>query len=98
MTSPEARERLDKLFNNHSSNHTKVEEQEETELGGTPLSEVPGLTPRVISLLQSGGVSDIETLIEMQSEELAKIPGVGQTTSEQILKLLSESVEFVEEG
>lgn len=98
MTSPEARERLDKLFNNHTTNHTKQTEQDESESGGTPLSEIPGLTPRVISLLQSGGVNDVETLIEMQSEDLAKIPGVGQTTSEQILKLLSESVEFVEEG
>ena len=97
MTSPEARDRLDKLFNNHSSNHSKVIEQTEEE-SGTPLSEIPGLTPRVISLLESGGVNDVETLIEMQSEDLAKIPGVGQTTSEQILRLLSESVEFVEEG
>jgi N utilization substance protein A len=97
MTSPEARERLDKLFNSHSSNITKEADPEE-DTSGTPLSDIPGLTPRVISLLENGGVNDIETLIEMQSEDLAKIPGVGQTTSEQILKLLSESVEFVEEG
>lgn len=97
MTSPEARERLDRLFNNHKVNHSKQEEATEDNTRGTPLSEIPGLTPRVISLLESGGVKDIETLIEMQSEDLAKIPGVGPTTSEQILRLLSESVEFVEE-
>lgn len=98
MTSPEARDRLDKLFNNHNANHAKAVESSEDNSRGTPLSEIPGLTPRVVSLLQSGGVNDVETLIEMQSEDLAKIPGVGQTTSEQILRLLSESVEFVEEG
>ena len=97
MTSPEARDRLDKLFNNHVATHSKAVESED-DSKGTPLSEIPGLTSRVISLLQSGGVNDVETLIEMQSEDLAKIPGVGLTTSEQILRLLSESVEFVEEG
>ncbi|HMV44418.1 MAG TPA: helix-hairpin-helix domain-containing protein, partial [Leptospiraceae bacterium] len=97
MTSPEARERLDRLFNNHKANHSKATESTEDSTRGTPLSEIPGLTPRVITLLESGGVRDIETLVEMQPDDLAKIPGVGPTTSEQILRLLSESVEFVEE-
>ncbi len=84
MTSPEAREKLDKLFSAESK-----------EQRGTPLEEIPGLTPRVISLLINGGVKDVETLIEMNPETLAKVSGVGQTTAEHILRLLSESVEWV---
>ncbi|MCE9499797.1 MAG: hypothetical protein K8R21_04770, partial [Leptospira sp.] len=32
----------------------------------------------------------------MNPEDLSKLPGIGQTTAEQILKLLSEAVEWVE--
>ena len=85
MTSPEAREKLDKLFN-------KEEEEEQTSL-----NDIPGLTPRVVDLLISGGINDVETLIEMSQEELASIPGIGNSTAEQIMKLLSESVEWVED-
>lgn len=85
MTSPEAREKLDKLFSS-----------EPKEARGTSLEDIPGLTPRVINLLIHGGVKDVETLIEMDTEALAKIPGIGQTTAEHILRLLSESVEWVE--
>ena len=96
MSSPEARERLEKIFNNNLSSafSRAVEESEE----GTPLSEIGGLMPRVIKLLEGGGIKDIETLIEMTPEDLAKIPGIGLTTSEQIFKLITESVELVEEN
>lgn len=98
MTSPEARDRLDRLFNSQVSEQIQAEEEDEESSDGTPLNEIPGLTPRIISLLQAGGIYDVETLIDMQPEELAKIKGVGQTTSDQIQKLLAESVELVEEN
>ncbi len=65
---------------------------------GTSLTEIPGLTPRIISLLLAGGVKDIESLIEMNPQELSKISGIGRTTAEHIMKLLAESVELVEES
>lgn len=89
LSSPEARERLEKLFD---------KETETVELEGTSLNEIPGLTPRVINLLLAGGVKDIESLIEMNPQELAKISGIGKTTAEHIMKLLAESVELVEES
>jgi N utilization substance protein A len=94
MTTLEARDRLHRLFNPN----LEPESEEVEEEGGTPLSEVPGLTPRVISILENGGVADVETLIEMNQDQLAKISGIGKATAEQIMKLLKESVELVEEG
>ncbi|MEM7181134.1 MAG: transcription termination factor NusA [Spirochaetota bacterium] len=73
------------------------EEVEDDEEAGTPLDEIPGLTPRVIGLLESGGILDVESLIEMHPDELAKVTGIGPTTSEHIMKLLAESVELVDE-
>jgi N utilization substance protein A len=95
MTSPEARERLEKLFN---PQHNYVEEENNSEEGGTSLNEIPSLTKRVIELLLGGGITNVETLIDMSQDDLAKIPGIGVNTAEQIMKLLRESVELVEEG
>jgi N utilization substance protein A len=95
LASPEAREKLDRLF---SQEEAPVEEQEVEEEEFTPLTEIPGLTPRVISLLESGGIHHVERLIEISPEDLAKISGVGAKTADHILRLLKDSVEWVEEG
>jgi N utilization substance protein A len=97
MTSPEARERLERLFNPKLaeifSNNNMDEEDDDS---GTHLDEIPGLTKRVISLLEGAGIKDVETLIEMSQEQLSQI--IGLSTAEQIFKLLRESVELVEEN
>ena len=95
MTSPEARDRLEKLFNPKQS---YAEEESNTDEEGTSLNEIPSLTKRVIELLENGGITNVETLIDMSQDDLAKIPGIGVNTAEQIMKLLRESVELVEEG
>lgn len=90
FSSPEARERLEKLFS------PPVEEEEDD--GATPLEDLPGLSARLIGLLRSAGIKDVEALIEISQDDLAKLPGIGPTTAAQILKILAESVEWVEES
>lgn len=89
MSSPEARAQLEALFS-----PAPVGEDEEDDY--TPLSELPGLAPRVIGLLEDAGIKSVEDLLEVEQEQLAEIPGVGRSTAKQILKILSESVEFEE--
>ncbi|PJZ69191.1 transcription termination/antitermination protein NusA [Leptospira perolatii] len=89
FSSPEARERLERLFS------PSVEEEDD---GKTALEDLPGLSARLIDLLRSAGINDVETLIEISQDDLAKLPGIGQTTAGQILRILAESVEWVEEG
>ncbi len=105
LASPEAREKLDRLFNAQqeamegedlSSTSNETEEEEDDSL--TPLSEIPGLTPRIVGLLEAGGVKNVETLLDFSPEELSAISGIGRTTADQILRLLRESIEWVEEG
>ncbi|MDX1957440.1 MAG: transcription termination factor NusA [Leptospiraceae bacterium] len=100
MTSPEAREKLERLFNPKFSSNTNdyTDEYEDDEEDGTKLNEIPGLSKRIIGLLENGGIQNVETLIEMSQEELTKIDGIGKSTAEQIMKLLKESVELVEEN
>ncbi len=86
MSSPEARERLQKLF---------ASEQKETKEEGnsTPLSEVSGFTQRIIGLLEGSEIRSVEDLVELSRDDIEKLDGVGKTTAKQIQKILSESIE-----
>ncbi len=88
MSSPEARAQLEALFR---------PAQAEPELDYTPLSELPGLTPRIIGILEDAGIKSVEELIEMPPEGLEGIPGMGKTTARQIQKIVADTVEIAEE-
>ncbi|WP_078130114.1 transcription termination factor NusA [Leptospira alexanderi] len=95
LASPEARERLERLFYSPAE-EVKVSVPQEEEL--TPLEDLPGLSARIVGILKSEGIKDLETLIEYSQDDLAKLQGIGHTTAGQILKLLRESVEWVEDN
>lgn len=92
MTSPEARSRLDDLF---AAQAESVEPEEEEE--GTPLKELPGLTGRVIALLQEGGIHHVEDLVSMEESDLIALEGIGSSTAKRIMEIIAENVEFEEE-
>jgi len=95
MSSPEVRAQLEKIFS--APEEAEEQEAEEAEeLDYTPLSELPGLTSRMIDILEVAGIKSVEDLIEMDQETLEKIPDLGKTTAKQIMKIISESVEFEE--
>lgn len=97
LASPEARERLERLFYSPvEETEVSMEQEEEEEL--TPLEDLPGLSARIVGILKSEGIKDLETLIEYSQDDLAKLQGIGHTTAGQILKLLRESVEWVEDN
>lgn len=89
MASPEARKKLDELFG------AVQEETEEEE--GTPLSELPGLTRRIIKILAEADIQYIEDLIELEEEDLIAIEGMGTATAKKIMESLSENIEFAED-
>ncbi len=90
MSSPEARKRLDELF-------AKPIEEDEDEEQGTPLTELPGLTRRIINILADGGIRYIEDIVSMSEEDLVSIEGIGTSTALRILEILAENVVFEEE-
>ena len=100
MSSPEAKARLEALFHVNKNDSEESEEDEET-----PITELPGLTKRVIELLESGGIKSVEQLVEIlypegsnqpNIEVLQKIPGINKNMAEYIAKIVSESVEIEE--
>jgi len=63
----------------------------------TPLSELPGLEPRVIKLLENGGVFSVEDLVEKSLAELMAIDGIGEKTAKKIMEIVQESVDFTDD-
>lgn len=97
LASPEARAKIEKLFSNEKPAAPQPKAAVEEDDSKTPLSEIPGFSSRIIGLLESGGIKNVETLIEYSTEDLAKVNGIGKSTAESILKILGESIEMVEE-
>lgn len=88
MSSPEARAELEALFS------SAEESAEQENLDYTPVTDLPGLTQRVIDILESAGIVSIEELLEMEQNDLENIEGMGKSTAKQLLKILSEAVEY----
>jgi len=59
----------------------------------TPLEEL-GLEPRIIKLLEAGGILSVEDLVERSFEDLIKIDGIGEKSAKKIMDIVSEVVDF----
>ncbi|MES0489899.1 MAG: transcription termination factor NusA [Leptospirales bacterium] len=88
LASPEARERLDDLFT--------IKDAEEED--GTPLEDLPGLTKRVRALLYESGIRFLEDLLSLEETDLVEIEGIGETTAKRIMEMITENVEFEDDG
>ncbi len=84
LSSGESRALVDQLFTEPATNET-------------PLEELPGLEPRIIKLLETGGIFSVEDLVEISSEDLLKMDGIGKVTAQKIMDILRESIDFEEE-
>lgn len=94
ISSPENRAKLDALFS--APAEEAVEMDEEEELDGTPLGDIPGLTRRVIDILNAGEIRTVEDLVETDFEDLIQIPGMTRSQGEAIMAVLAEVIEFEE--
>lgn len=96
ISSPEARARLEEIFSKPAPEESVIVEEETEEEEFTRLSELPGLSDRVIQILEDAGIVSVEQLVEMEQEELEDVPRLGKVTAKQIMKIIAESVEFEE--
>lgn len=62
----------------------------------TPLEELP-LEPRIIELLEKGGIFSVEELVESSVKELMKLEGIGEKTAQRIFEIIEEVVDFDED-
>ena len=84
LSSGESREIVEQLFAEKDTDETVLE-------------ELPDLSPRIIKLLEAGGIFSVEDLVETSFEDLIGIDGIGEKTARKILDIIKESVDFEEE-
>ena len=62
----------------------------------TPLSELEGISERLIEKLREAGIENVERILEIGIEKLQEIPGVGEKTAAKIMESARDLFEEVE--
>ena len=68
----------------------EIEDQIERMQAATPLGSIEGLTPGIISKLNSADITTVEQLADLAPEDLEAVPGIGGKTIDKIRDELSE--------
>src|SRR5689334_5490349 len=63
---------------------------EEEMASQVPLNELQGLSPELIALLNGAGYRELGHILDLDREDIAKIPGMTPETTDQLLAFLSE--------
>jgi N utilization substance protein A len=58
--------------------------------GKVPLTELKGLSPELTGILESAGYKMLNDILDLEREDIAKIPGITTETADQLLAFLSE--------
>ena len=61
------------------------------------ISELPGITPRLVEILEKDNIADIESLVALSPEQLAALEGITAEDIVTLHKIIEENVEIVEE-
>ncbi len=72
-----------------------VEDENETKV---PLSQLEGLSPELVAVLDQARYTTLTDVIDLEAEEIARIPGMTPATTEELVKFLSELTEEEPEG
>lgn len=83
----------------------KSEEQKKQEVlsvmesltsSSTSLSELEGVSDRIIEKLRESGIENVEKILELGEDKLKEIPGVGEKTASKIMEAARDLFEEVE--
>ena len=83
----------------------KSEEQKKQEVlsvmesltsSSTSLTELEGISDRIIERLREAGIENVERILELGEDELKEIPGVGDKTAAKIMEAAKDLFEEVE--
>ena len=72
-----------------------AEDENETKV---PLSQLEGLSPELVAILDQARYTTLTDVIDLEAEEIARIPGMTPATTEELVKFLSELTEEEPEG
>ncbi|MFP4362439.1 MAG: transcription termination factor NusA [Spirochaetia bacterium] len=63
----------------------------------TNISELPGVSERVVQILKENGIELIESILGMEKEDIVSFEGLTEYDVDQLLETINENIEIVEE-
>jgi N utilization substance protein A len=69
----------------------------ETEEEIQKISELPGISQRLVEMLEKNKIADIESLVALTPEQFASLEGITAEDIQTLHKIIEENVEIVEE-
>ena len=91
---PDSKRSFDQLFAPNTNKKEKDTEEEEVEF--THLSELPGLSKRILNILYKNNIKYIEDILNLDEQEFINIEEIGEATAKQVLEIIYENVELEE--
>jgi N utilization substance protein A len=67
--------------------------EDEDETPRVPLSQLEGLSPELVAILDQAGFGALNDVIDLEPEEIARIPGMTQGTADELVRFLTELTE-----
>ncbi|MDQ2669354.1 MAG: transcription termination factor NusA [Gemmatimonadota bacterium] len=65
-------------------------EAENESMAAVPLSSLDGLSPELVAILEGAGLSTLDSVLDLEREDLARVPGMTDDRVDQLLAFLSE--------
>jgi N utilization substance protein A len=65
-------------------------EAENESMAAVPLAELEGLSPELVAILEGAGLSTLDSVLDLEREDLARVPGMTEESTEQLMTFLSE--------
>ena len=72
-----------------------TDEEAETRV---PLAQLEGLSPELVAILDQAGYTTLNDVIDLEAEDIAKIPGMTGGTAEELLRFVTDLTEDEPEG
>ena len=67
--------------------------EEEDDTPRVPLAQLEGLSPELVAILDQAGYGALNDVIDLEPEEIARIPGMTQLTADELVRFLAELTE-----
>ena len=74
------------------------EEPEADEAADVKLSDIEGLPPGTVAVLESGGYKTLNDIIDLEREDFLKLPGIAPEEADRIMKLIDELTDDGNDG
>jgi N utilization substance protein A len=72
--------------------------EEEDAAADVQLSEIEGLPPATVAVLEAGGYRTLNDIIDLEREDFLKLPGIAPEEADRIMKLIDELTDEGGEG